>query len=288
MEINETTKKSTATQTVVNPEGSLVLDRLPEVQLYLEASNLKLRTDSFYSTADEKLESFLTLAQEVTKKNPEYVLGLAKFLADNGLRLSPVILLATLSNNHYSFRNENVKFVFNTPQRIAEAVALRKKLPLNNSFLKHALKESLENMNSFTLRKNKMLRRKVKLRDLINYLRPKPINEDMSKLYKAIIENAKEAKMAETETFVRVKSSKKIDKKDYKEREQFKRTFMKVFAKSLKFEKPIFTPEELRLLVSDCMAKGMRIKLINMKETFGLFDRIKDTEDIFDITFTWK
>jgi hypothetical protein len=215
MEINAISKGNETSMTeVLNPEGSLVFGRLPEVQLYLEASNLKIKFDSFYNTADEKLEHFIILANEVATKNPDYVLGLAKFLADNGLKLSPVVLLSVLSNKNFSFRNENLKFVFNTPQRIAEAVALSKKLKLNNSFKKHVLKISLENMNSFTLRKNKMLNRKVKLKDLIKLLRPKPQTDELKSLYKAIIENSKDSKMKETETFVRVKSSKELSKKD--------------------------------------------------------------------------
>jgi hypothetical protein len=135
------------------------------------------------------------------------------------LKLSPVVLYSALSDRGYSFAHTpGVLKTFNTPQRIAEAISLAntKKVHLNNSF-KIKLKEALEDMSTFTLRKNKMKRRKIKTKDLIKLLRPKPSSPEMSVLYKAIIEDAKESKMKETETFVRVKSSTTL-KDDYKEK----------------------------------------------------------------------
>jgi hypothetical protein len=209
MELNKNKKQ--VKEAIRNPEDSIVNQRRPEIQLYLEASSLKLKSDSFYQTADDKLTSFLDLAKSVDK---DYVFGLANFLSDNGIKLSPVILLSVLSHNGFSFRDKDVTHIFNTPQRIAEAIALDKIIKLNNSFKQHALRVALQNMSHFTLRKNKMTQRKIKLKDLIKLLRPKPDNDTTSKLYKAIIENSSFAKMKETETFVRVKSSKKLSEKE--------------------------------------------------------------------------
>ena len=212
MELN----KRASRKTVINPEGSIVLERKPEIQLYLEGANLRLKSDAFYRDAKEKLDSILKIGKQVDE---DYELGLAKFLADKGLKLSPVILLSVLSNRKFSFRNKNVKYIFNTPARIAEAVAINNLglVKLNNSFKKHILKEALEEMNELTLRKNKMKRRKVKLADLIKLLRAKPKNDKIAKLYKAIIENTKEASLKDEENIVSIKSSTKLKEEEKKE-----------------------------------------------------------------------
>jgi len=213
MELNKKGKR----ETVKNPEGSIVLKRKPEIQLYLEGANLRLKHDSFYKDAETKLKDFMNLGMTV---ETEYELGLAKFLADKGLKLSPVILLSLLSNRGFSFRDKNVKYIFNTPARISEAVALQNigLVKLNNSFRKHILKEALEGMNEVTLRKNKMKRRKIKLADLIKLLRPHPKNEKIGSLYKAIIENSKEASLKDTESnMVAIKSSTKLNEEEKKE-----------------------------------------------------------------------
>jgi len=222
MELN---KKGTKVpvKTVVNEEGSRVLERLPEIQLYLEASNLKIKNDEFYNTADENLSKVIAKAR---KANPDFVYGLARFLTDNGLKLSPVVLYSVLSEQGYSFNPEKERGehcigdgalkTFNTPQRIAEAVALvdgKYITKLNNSFKQHTLRKALELMGPFTLRKNKMRTRKIKTKDLIKLLRPKPSNDDMAALYKAIIEDTKLSKMTE-DTLIRVKSNKELSDKE--------------------------------------------------------------------------
>ena len=213
MELNQKGKR----KTIKNPEGSIVLARKPEIQLYLEGANLRIKNADFYRDADTKLKDFLMLGGQVEM---DYELGLAKFLADKGLKLSPVIILSMLSNRGFSFRDKNVKYIFNTPPRIAEAIALENLdlVKLNNSFKKHILKEALEGMNEFTLRKNKMKRRKIKLADLIKLLRAKPSNDKMAKLYKAIIENTNESSLKDTESnMVAIKSSTKLNEDEKKE-----------------------------------------------------------------------
>jgi len=202
---------STPQKTVVNEEGSTVLGRLPEIQLYLEASNLSIKEDGFYAGADTKLSSVVNLAKNA---DPDFVAGLAHFLTDNGLKLSPVVLYSTLSENGYSFRDKKyVLKTFNTPQRIAEAIAMKDMKyvsKLNNSFKQHALRSALEGMSSYTLRKNKMHERKIKTKDLIKLLRPKPKDEYMGTLYKAMIEDSKLSKMDSKESFLRTKADKSL------------------------------------------------------------------------------
>ena len=61
MELNTT---NGTRKTITNPEGSIVLDRDPKVQLYLEASNLKVKQDVFYQTDDEKFNSFISMVKK--------------------------------------------------------------------------------------------------------------------------------------------------------------------------------------------------------------------------------
>lgn len=75
---------------------------------------------------------------------------------------------------------------------------------------------------------------------------------------------------------------------DFNRRKKFRKEFMKLVAKSIRFQKPVFTPEELRLLVQDCLDKGMKVNTINNQGKFGIFNRIKDAEDVWGIGFTWK
>jgi len=212
MELNSKAKR----KTVVNPEGSVVLARKPEIQLYLEGANLRLKNASFYKEAGDKLKDFMALGKEV---DMDYEIGLAKFLADKGMKLSPVVLLSVLSSRGYSFRDKHTEYIFNTPARIGEAVSLQnlKLLKLNNSFKKNVLKTALESMNEVTLRKNKMKRRKVKLADLIKLLRPHPKDAKMAELFKAIIQNSKEASLRPEENIVSIKSSTILKEEEKKE-----------------------------------------------------------------------
>jgi len=212
MELNQKGKR----KTITNPEGSIVLERKKEIQLYLEGCNIRIKGASFYKEAEDKLKDFLRLGKEV---DMDYEIGLAKFLADKGLKLSPVLLLAVLSSRGYSFRDKHTEYIFNTPARIAEAISLQNVglVKLNNSFKKNALKVALESMNEVTLRKNKMKRRKVKLADLIKLLRPHPKTDKLAQLYKAIIQNTKEASLRPEENIVSIKSSTVLKEEEKKE-----------------------------------------------------------------------
>lgn len=199
-----------------NPEGSVVYERPKEIQLYLEASNLKITEDSFYVTAKDKLSSVVKLANDLDN---DYVMGLAQFLADKGIKLSPVVLLSVLSGKGYSFNHSKLDFIFNTPVRIADAIAMHnlKIVHLNDSFKKHVLKQALQNMNEVTLRKNRMQRRKIKTADLIKLLRPHPRDFHYAEFYKALIENSRITHLDEKKDFLAVKSSTKITDKEKKD-----------------------------------------------------------------------
>lgn len=209
MQLNNT--KKMVKKKTTNAEGVTVYERLPEVQLYLEASALNITKDEFYTTANERLNSVIKLSQEV---EPNYVLGLAQFLSEAGIKLSPVVLLSALSNKHQSFRGYDFTSIFNTPQRVADAIALNNMgVKLNNSFKKHVLRDSLAKMSNYTLAKNQMKNRKIKTRDLIKLLKPQWEHiTDVKKeeLYKSIIEGTCKS----PQTLVRVKSDSTLSNED--------------------------------------------------------------------------
>lgn len=71
-----------------------------------------------------------------------------------------------------------------------------RKLP---KFIKKSLRKILENYDLITLKKNKLSKRSIKLKDLIKILHPKPRDYKMSILYSSIILNTKFSKLNEKE-----------------------------------------------------------------------------------------
>jgi len=121
-----------------------------------------------------------------------------------GIRLSPTIITTELALNNPNFEviKKIAKAVFTRPDFIANAVGYIKFKYAVKSFLHRTpagyaeiLKKQLESFSELTLKKQKMKRRAIKLADLIKTLRPSPKDKEISKLYKAIIENDKSASL---------------------------------------------------------------------------------------------
>jgi len=189
---------------VINPEGGLVYKENSDRNLLLQSSAFKIR-NSFYWTAEDTLKNLETAIDDVNDIN--YKLGLAYFLTNYlGIRLSPVIMTTRLAmqmdNTYINFANKNlitkiVNSIMDRPDKITNAIAYAqyskgsgKALP---PFYKRALKDAFEKFDPYTLRKFRLKRRKVKTADVIKLLHPKPKNLELSRLYKAILENSKEA-----------------------------------------------------------------------------------------------
>lgn len=214
--VNRTVKKTP--QTATNAEGAEVFKLPPEVSLFLQASCFKPRS-SFYHTAEEHLENILLCLDEI--KNDEYKCAVALVLSQAfGIRLSPVVILTNEAlkmkgeedNSGYKelIRETSLK-VFDRPDKIANSFALASYLgqdPLKAfpPFYKDALSKCLESMSERTLKARRMKNKEYSLAWLIKKLHPKPKNDKMSALYKAIIENRKEAAL-QKETAVSVLSS---------------------------------------------------------------------------------
>jgi len=188
-----------------NPEGGVVYKENSSKNLFLQASAFKLR-NSFYWSAEDRLKNLETAIDE--EMDFEYKIGLANFLSNYlGIRLSPVIILTRLAeqskaNTYWNYPNKSsitkvVTKIMDRPDKITNAIAYAqynlgsgKELP---PYYKRALRDAFEKFDPYTLRKFRLKRRKVKTSDVIKLLHPKPRNLELSRLYKAIIENTKEA-----------------------------------------------------------------------------------------------
>lgn len=184
---------------VVNEEGYRTYKFREDQHLFLLASSFTPR-NSFYHSDVEKLKMFENLIDKNLKSDPIYVAALAWWLGTKlGLRLGPSIMTTRFAMSNlvnWKYVKKIVKDVFTRPDFIANSLGYAKYSKNTNSFLeaiprefKVNLKNCLEHMSEMTLKRQKMKRRKIKLSHLIIALRPRPKTKEMSKLYKAIIEN---------------------------------------------------------------------------------------------------
>ena len=147
-------------------------------------------------------------------------------LIRNGQKFGPMLLLAFLVYHYSNTHKENPEKDYlknkikelinnktlNTPKRMSDflfswqylfnfynnTTESIKKLP---KFVKKSLKKVLEDYSPLTLKKNKLLRKTVKLKDLIKVLHPKPKDSYTSLLYSGIIQDTKISKLKPTEYF---------------------------------------------------------------------------------------
>jgi len=200
---------------VTNPEGGIVYEENISRNLFLQASAFKLR-NSFYWSAEDRLKSLETAIDN--EKDFAYKIGLANFLSNYlGIRLSPVIIATRLASEIYADKprvTALVAKIMDRPDKITNAIAYAqyskgsgKELP---PYYKRALRDAFEKYDPYTLRKFRLRRRKVKTSDVIKLLHPKPRNLELSRLYKAIIENSKEASIEKGTVITEVLSDNKI------------------------------------------------------------------------------
>lgn len=213
---------------VKNPEGGLVYQENSDRNLLLQASAFKLR-NSFYWTSEDFLKN---LEVAIDNENDiQYKLGLAYFLSTYlGIRLSPVVIATRIAmqmdNTYLNFANKNlisklVKSIMDRPDKITNAIAYAQYSTGNGKdlppFYKRALRDAFEKFDAYTLRKFRLRRRKVKTADVIKLLHPKPRNEALSRLYKAIIENTSEASIEKGTVITEVLSDKAVTEKQKQE-----------------------------------------------------------------------
>jgi len=216
VEINPKASIKDRADVVKNPEGAWVWKDEPLRALLLAGLTLNLRLRrTFYYTDDERFENFVEALEAVYREDAEFLEALIPYLRlEHGRKLSPMLIMGYLLSRSrtwsYLPRFITPKIV-DTPKRMAEAMAAYKLFSKAKSFAsvpyRERFKAVLEAYDAYTLRKNRMRRRRIKLADLIKVFRPKPKDEEMSKLYKAIIENDSYASLKPTEHITALLSS---------------------------------------------------------------------------------
>ena len=182
----------------VNKEGAVVWQDHPLRGAILSGISLAFRPRrDFYYTDEEKFQAFIEALEKVN--DLDLLQALIPYLRfDHGRKLAPMVVLGWLLATRKPEELKHVEKFINpqivdTPKRMAEVVATYKLISRAKSFagipFAERFKEVLEAYDEYTLKKNRMRRRKIKLADLIKVFRPRPRNDEYSKLYKAIIEN---------------------------------------------------------------------------------------------------
>lgn len=200
--MNKTIRKDSKNSTIINEEGFKVYKRPIDVDLFLHSCAFRFK-NSFYHSDKEIVEYLIDL---IHKNDSNFVYALAYYLGKEiGLRLSPTIMtteLALSDSADWKKIEKIVNDIFTRPDFLANSCGYIKYKFNVKSFMeklpeefRKILKTRLENFNELTLKRRKMRRKEIKLSDLIKTLKPRPKNEEMSKLYKAIIENDKLASL---------------------------------------------------------------------------------------------
>ena len=235
MNINPKAKAVHGNSMVRNREGATLWKDNPYRTAILSGMTLSLRPRrSFYYSDIDEFNNFIDTLKELYSKDPEFLEALIPYLRlEHGRKLSPMVtmgfLLAQLQIEKKDSQKQNPtelkhihRFInariVDTPKRMAEVFATYKMLSGEKSFstipYKEHFKKTLESYSEYTLKKNRMRRRAIKLADLIKVLRPKPKDDNMSALCKAIIENDKLASLKEDEHVTATLSSTNLSQKE--------------------------------------------------------------------------
>jgi len=171
--------------------------------LFLTSMDFKYK-NSFYFNRNDKLIEFENLIKD-NINDVDFLYALSWYTGKVlGLRLAPVVIITQLINAGKIDKDMLecvVNDVFTRPDFIANSLSYNKKINNAKSIAKipqvykDILRNKLSNFNEITLKKRRMERREVKLSDLIKVLKPRPRNQQMSKLYKDIIEKNRGASL---------------------------------------------------------------------------------------------
>jgi len=193
-----------------NQEGANTFVISPAKELYSAASAFKYKNGSYLTNDDHLALIENSISQNIKNGDLKFVFALTWFLGSvNGLRLSPTVMLSYLIHKKLikvESYLDDVKFivddVFTRPDFIANSLAYYKKITnaktigsIDGTF-KTILRNKLSTYSPITLKKRKMKSRDIKLADLIKVLKPYPKTQELSKLYKDIIENNNAASLS--------------------------------------------------------------------------------------------
>jgi len=187
MKINTKNKLESTT----NKEGGLAYELTPKERLYQRVLTCFFGEKKFYGNEDNNIISDLKL---VAKEDPEYILKLASYARNEMyLRTIPQVLLVECAQLP-EFKGTGLigKYTNQIVQRADELTEIlayqldKYKKPIPNSLLR-GLSKAIHKFDEYQLSKYKGSKNKVKLKDVIKLIHPKPKNDTESKLYRDIM-----------------------------------------------------------------------------------------------------
>jgi hypothetical protein len=209
-------------EVVKNKEGYEVFNDELYRKFILQSITLNVSKNKFYFKAPEILDNYIETVRQMSEKDMEFTIkSISYFTQKFGRKLSPSVIVGYLMNESKNNSDINLsRYILNNfndrPDKITNSLAIYKNIDKTNTLknvpnvYKKVFKTLLENYKPITLKKFKMRKKDIKLADLIKLYRPKPLNDEMSKLYKSIIENTNFSKLTEQEHITTTLSSTKI------------------------------------------------------------------------------
>jgi 60 kDa SS-A/Ro ribonucleoprotein len=159
----------------------------PEMELYQLAATTILN-DTYYESWEDRQSRMWKLVDQC---DPQFVANLAVYLrSELNLRSIPLVLVYELSKRG-KLKRETVEAVIQRADEITELLALHQKEKGSLHPIPYAIHKGIEDalpkFNAYQYRKyNRGNKGEVSFQDTIRLLRPKPSNEEESKLYRMI------------------------------------------------------------------------------------------------------
>jgi len=178
-------------ETIFTHEGAKAVIINPKLQLRRSVMACMLWEDEFYEDGESIADRIKKLIPLV---NPEVVGGIAIEAREKmHLRHVPLLIvreMARLSQNHHLV-DETLYKIIQRPDELTEFLAIywkdgKEKL---SAQVKNGLRMAFTKFNAFQLAKYNHVNSKIKLRDVIRLVHPKPPSDELSEVYRKLSRN---------------------------------------------------------------------------------------------------
>ena len=197
MKFNSRVKSGTTKTT--NYEGGLAFKLDPITELYTRVATCLVNEPKFYGETGDTESRILELIDIVSRKDPEFILQLAKYARNKlYLRSIPIVLLgqAALKEATKPFVKEYTSSIIKRADEPAEVISYIKSIigdigdQTENTMLPNALRKglnnALRNFNKYQFAKYNGANNDVSMQDVFRLVHPKPITDEQRSLYKDI------------------------------------------------------------------------------------------------------
>jgi len=198
MKFNSRVKSGTSKTT--NYEGGLAFKLDPITELYTRVSTCLVNEPKFYGETGDTEKRIVELIGIVAKKDPEFVLQLARYARNKlYLRSIPIVLLgqAALKESTKPFVKEYTSSIIKRADEPAEVISYIKSIigdigdQTENTMLPNALRKglnnALRNFNKYQFAKYYGSNNDVSMLDVFRLVHPKPVTDEQKSLYKDIV-----------------------------------------------------------------------------------------------------